>query len=248
MIQRDSFAINFGEETLVGLVVSESHGGSAMVATHPVSGAAEVTDHYRRQPETLSLSVIICDYPIAFVSPEKTTVSGDFRTGKTQKKTVNFSTSPKVSAPSTDLFSAVGNMLSGGEPTSFDTIDTAAKDDSKSFEGTGYGGRDFQREALEFLKRIQDAGGACQVVTGICTYDSVRLLDYRVGKAKENSYATLDVNFKVSIVANTKTIQIPRVKALGAAAKKDSQAKKEEAKVDTRSLVLRLTGSNPESY
>ncbi len=45
-----------------------AHDGTATITKHPVESGANVTDHIRREPETLNLEVIVSDTPLIFVA------------------------------------------------------------------------------------------------------------------------------------------------------------------------------------
>lgn len=49
-------------------VLSESHGGTNEITKHPVETGADITDHIRRQPETLALTGVISNTPLVFLA------------------------------------------------------------------------------------------------------------------------------------------------------------------------------------
>lgn len=252
MINRDSFAVNFGAETLVGLVMTESHGGSSMVAEHPISSGAPVTDHYRKNVPTYSAQILICDFPIAFFAPliEQTSISISARKTKMENVPLDVKSAGGIPVdPLGAAFSAIKSAVLGGDPTNIDLPSSSEVKENINATGIGYGGRDFQKEAFDFLERLQDSGGACQVVTPLKTYDRMMLSQFTIGKAKENSYAIIDLNFKGFLLANTKTILVPKVKSPSAAVKKSGQnAAAANANTDQRSSLLRIMGLNPTEY
>lgn len=45
-------------------VIRETHQGDAQITDHPVEEGSDISDHVRRQPESLQLSAIVSDFPI----------------------------------------------------------------------------------------------------------------------------------------------------------------------------------------
>jgi len=48
--------------------LSEDHGQSVSVVSHPVEDGADITDHIRRLPETLSINAVVSNTPILFLA------------------------------------------------------------------------------------------------------------------------------------------------------------------------------------
>lgn len=236
MVNRDPFSISFGGETLFGLVSTEAHGATALVASHPISGSAPVTDNFIPQESTLSVSVIISDFPISFKSPDRSNISINVPNISTGKRSVEFTpaTPPFTTLDPTRLLD-----LFGGGPITAEIPVNAPGEISMQVPVVGYE-KDYQAAALDFMQRLFAARGRCSIVTGIRTYPNMMVTDYRVGRAKENGFATLDFSAKEYFVASSKVALVPKVKAKGAAKKKTSDAEQKKVEqTDERSLLLR---------
>lgn len=65
--------------------LSETHSITASITQHPVETGSDITDHYRGNPDTLSMDVVVSDTPIRFFSianPASPVVDPERQTGK----------------------------------------------------------------------------------------------------------------------------------------------------------------------
>ena len=236
MVNRDNFSISFGGETLFGVVSTETHGATALVASHPISGSAPVTDNFVPQENTLSVSIIVSDFPISFKVPDKSSTLIKVPKISTGKQSVEFT-------PATPPFTALDPTrlldLFGGGPITAEVPINVPGEVQMQVPMVGYA-KDYQAAALDFFRRLYESRGRCSIVTGICVYPNMMVTDYQVGRAKENGFATLNFNAKEYFVASSKVALVPKVKAKGAAKKKTSDAEQKKVEqTDDRSLLLR---------
>jgi hypothetical protein len=66
--------------------VSATHEGSAMITRHPVERGSDITDHIRREPDTVDIDIVISDTPVMYLASLRAKASVPGGNPKTRAK------------------------------------------------------------------------------------------------------------------------------------------------------------------
>lgn len=177
----DSTIIGFGAGT-PDLVVSETHESTVTVTKHPVEKGADVTDHVRIEPKTLSLEVFVTNTPIT-----RDTIQGR---GDTSTLEIEF---PRIH---TALGDAIDDAFGAPPPTKIQVL---------TFPDLF----DRVREIQDQLITHQEAAHLWTVVTASRTYEDMVIAKVSLPRDTPGG-ATFHIDLESIRTVSTQTVTAPK--------------------------------------
>lgn len=192
-------------------ILSETHSNVSELAEHPVELGADVTDHIRHQPESVTLEGVVSNTP---TTPGPPGPVGSFPGAGWTYQDIALQI-PKYTPPLNSLtnlagagLSALGSLLFGEAPTVARLL-------------TPPGPLDAISAVHNALTALERAGTLCTVFTSTKEYDSMALVGVDFPRDRKGS-ANFRVEFRrVNIVA-TATVAAPTPKIKAPVPKKDA--------------------------
>lgn len=214
-------------------VLEEVHSSTATITDHPVETGSAVTDHVRKNPDSLRLTLLITNSPIV----DAPAPGG----GSLIKQTIEYRVKRHLEA-------SVGG-LSVAAPGPLNLVGNFLPDVTKSISAIGPRAalaRD--RAVYDELQRMMRESSVVTVVTSIRTYDNMAIAEVSLPRAAIGG-AEITVNLRQLrfVSARIVDVPIPKIDAANKRADRGAKGPPEPAKDPAKSIAARLVDNAAEA-